>query len=277
MNKLILILTSLIVLISCDQIDDPYAEGIGNNGGGGEVPDSLARNALLIEFTAIKCRNCPEASARAQDLIDANKGRVFGLNVHSGILARATGDQPDFVNTYSDELYLLAKNPPQPTGMVNFIPNGTASNLANSLEWDQIIQSELSKRASMRIELEVEEVSTNNFNLIVNMIYFEDPDENDQLAVYLAENGIVGYQLDIETQIDDYEHNHVLREAVLGTLGESIYDPSISAGDTLTREIPIEIENEWVADNMAAIVFVYDFDDTFEIQQVNEIYLVQDE
>ena len=277
MKKLIYLISIFLILLSCDQIDDPYAQGIIDNGGGEEVPDSLARNALLIEFTAIKCRNCPEASARAQDLIDANKGRVFGLNVHSGILAVANGDQPDFRNKYSDELYLLAKNPPQPTGMVNFIPNGTAANLANSLEWEQIIQQELNKKASMRIELEVQEVSTNNYNLIAKMIYLEDPDENDQLAIYLTENGIIGYQLNIETQIDDYEHNHVLRKAVLGTLGESIYDPNLSAGDTLTREIPIEIEDEWVAENISVIAFVYDFEDTFEIQQVNEIYLVSNE
>jgi hypothetical protein len=100
------------------------------------------------------------------------------------------------------------------------------------------------------------------------------------MVVFLAENNIVAPQKDsrlAESYVADYTHNHVLRKGFPSTGdGKTIFeDPQV--GDIAevvseAEEISTTISEEWVADNMEVIVFIYSID-TREILGVEKMPL----
>jgi|GEM_PF-3336549 len=66
----------------------------------------------------------------------------------------------------------------------------------------------------------------------------------------------------------DYEHNHILRSSLTGSWGiELIENPTTDT--TITMDIPFNIEDEWVVENLSVIVFISKAE-TREIIQVEE-------
>ena len=190
-----------------------------------------------MEFTAIKCPNCPVASKEGSDLIKQYEGRVFGINVHAGVLAIPAGDQPEFRSSEATDLYKTAGNPPQPTALINQLPDGINNDLKNYLSWEEEILGLINTKSKVELWLETEDLGNNNYKAYVKYIYSDNGfEEGDKLAVYLAESGIIGFQIDGRDQLFDYEHNHVFRKPLLGTFGEEIDASTVVPGDTLTKE-----------------------------------------
>ncbi|MGM0613664.1 MAG: hypothetical protein ACQESM_09165, partial [Bacteroidota bacterium] len=46
------------------------------------------KNVILEEFTGMKCPYCPDGHRIANDIMDANPGDVFVINIHTGSFAQ---------------------------------------------------------------------------------------------------------------------------------------------------------------------------------------------
>ncbi|BDS13889.1 T9SS type A sorting domain-containing protein [Aureispira anguillae] len=89
------------------------------------------KNVILEELTGKTCGYCPDGHKRAQQLYDANPGRIVLLNIHTGSYAAGT---PNYRTGWGDYVGGLFNVTGYPTGAVNrrVMPNPTQSNPSNT-------------------------------------------------------------------------------------------------------------------------------------------------
>ena len=132
MKRFILVCLS-IVLISvsftqCDVIDQPF---------NGNVIDTTSttqqRNVLIEDFTGHRCKNCPKASKKIEELVTAfGSDRIIGLAIHAGPgnFTSTNADYPtDFTTLEGKQIQNFFGTNALPVGMVNregYTPSGNS-------------------------------------------------------------------------------------------------------------------------------------------------------
>jgi len=111
-------------------------------------------------------------------------------------------------------------------------------------------------------------------NIHLEIRFLENLTGKYNLNVFITESGLISAQKNDLASIGptpdwlDYEHNHILRNSLTGSWGiDLIEDPTVDT--VITKEIPFNIEDEWVSENLSIIVFISK-EDTREIIQVEE-------
>ena len=77
------------------------------------------KNVILEELTGIGCGYCPDGHLKAQQLLDANPGRVVVANIHEGSFASPNGSGTDFRTVWGDYVGSLFNVSGYPTGCIN--------------------------------------------------------------------------------------------------------------------------------------------------------------
>ena len=168
-------------------------------------------------------------------------------------------------------------------------------------EWSSVVQTELAKSPVFGITLS-SDVSNGNGTISVSAealtnINLDKTEEIEDynIVVCLTENNIVQWQKDnIDGDIDDYVHNHVLRTILNTTFGESMGNSFVD-GDIWEKDYSVDITsledaNEnyslntltngngnckgWNEDNMEIVAYIYNTNN-YEIIQVEEIHLTK--
>ncbi|MDR0835927.1 MAG: Omp28-related outer membrane protein [Tannerella sp.] len=92
-----------------------------------------------------------------------------------------------------------------------------------------------------------------------------------KLQLWLTESGIQSFQSHGTPTPDEYIHNHILRDAVNGTWGETV---EIKQGETKQVEDSYSLKGKtWKPENMSVVGFIYDAQ-TMEVFYVTEIPLI---
>tara|TARA_B110000908_G_scaffold163464_1_gene210066 strand:+ start:2136 stop:3257 length:1122 start_codon:yes stop_codon:yes gene_type:complete len=254
----------------------------------------FVKNVLIEDFTGHLCPNCPDA-ARDFDAIHANHGaRVIGLAIHvSTAFARpypasqTPKFQYDFRTQWGTEWddFFGISNAGLPRGMVNrtLYPNDHGMGRA---EWANTVANELTKDIDFGIN-----ISTTTNAITINSTVLNNLNGNYNLVICLTESYIINWQKDGQENVEDYEHNHVLRTVLVdeplsntsnfisGQKIEKIsnYDLSVLQQYNIdysanTAELGNGNAGGWVAENMSVIAYIYD-NTTQEIVQVEEAHL----
>ncbi|MDC1068748.1 Omp28-related outer membrane protein [Candidatus Kapabacteria bacterium] len=271
MKKILLIISLAVLTFSCDKIekDNYFDESI-------QTFEYTNRNVLLMEMTAFRCNNCPPASKEADRIIKLHQGKVIGMNVHASSLADPQkASDPILFNNASIGLWNKSGRPDLPSGMINYF--GTSTNFNNSfISWASDIEEELKIETHLNITLDTDTLGNNNFSVAVNLEYVGNQLENERLAVYLVEDGVIGRQLDGANEINDYVHNHITRETLSDISGVEIFE-SLGVGDTKIEQfdftLPAAIENQ---NNVKVVAIVFNPSNDY-IYQVNEVDLIEEE
>ena len=104
-------------------------------------------------------------------------------------------------------------------------------------------------------------VSADNvFNIHMNSQFLQDYTGNVNLVVLLVENHLVSPQEDYSQtppEIEDYEHEHVLRTNVSEPMGNQIAN-NPAAGFSATTSFTIPLESIWTPTNMTVIGYLVD-------------------
>ena len=283
MKKHITLLYLILTISACEKIEAPYIL----NGDNYINPD---KKILIEDFTGHLCPNCPDAARELEAIHDIYGEQIIGLAIHvSSSFGRpypsseAPLFQYDFRTKWGDEwddFYDISSSG-LPKGMVNRTGYPDNHKLAKD-QWIGNVANELQKEVDFHITIKGDtnsiKISTTIENDIVN---------NYNLVVCLTENNIINWQKDNSENIENYEHNHILRSI--------IYDNQISNQNELTKgemienffninlleleqfnidySINAELGNgnsgNWNKDNMAIVAYIYN---TFtkEIVQVEE-------
>lgn len=214
-------------------------------------PADVARAVLIEDFTGQQCSNCPTATEMIVALQEQyGADTVIAVAIHSGPLGFAGNSRyVGLATDLGDEYYSYYGASYQPVGMVN--RNG----LSDYYDWATLVYNALQQQATLDMSLTC---SYNDTTGIINInveALGTNGNTNGYLQLWATEDSIVAMQMLPDGTIDyDYVHNHVLRTAINGTWGETF---SIDEGETLNAEYSLDVDDDWVAENMSIVAFVY--------------------
>ena len=230
-----------------------------------EVPGN--GNAVLEEYTGVRCTFCPDGHKRAQALADANPGKVVLINIHTGSYATPAAGWPDFTNPYGNALAAMSDLAGYPAGSMNrFTFDGAAgaapyykqkaTSMAisrggfNAAGIDRMAQP---TNVNMGMKSEYN-ASTRELKVTVELFYTGDETDPNYLNVVVLENGVVGKQVDAGVIKDDYVHNHMLRDMITGQWGEMV--PTTTKGTRFKKTFTYSVSEDYVAENVDIAAFV---------------------
>ncbi len=288
MKKYITIVTLILTVTSCDIVEGPYITDSNSY----VNPD---KKVLIEDFTGHLCPNCPNAAREIEAIHTFYGDQIIALAIHvSPDFARpysanqAPSFQYDFRTEWGnnwDNFYNISDNG-LPKGMINRIGYQDDSHVLGKDEWASIVANELKKETDFSISIEADTNEITVYSTLENTV-----SNSYNLVVCLAESNIINWQKDGQNNIEDYQHNHVLRSVV--------YDDKLSnqstlaSGTVLEKNIGFNINQleqgnidysnniaevgngnagGWNADNMSVIAYIYN-SITKEIVQVEEVDL----
>lgn len=276
---LTLFLAGLAFIGSCDVIEPPYEED------NDIIPvdtTEYVQKLLIEEYTGHKCGNCPEAAEIAHEIEETYGDRIIVLGVHANFYATVNQKYPtDFRTEVGTELDTKWGFSGYPNGLINRIVYND-DRIIGPKNWKSVVPQILDNEPAMAIELETDYDATSRLITVTANVKYkqgEEPGASHYLSVYLKENHIIAEQEDYrleESFIKDYEHNNVLRASMNGTWGEQLTDVATLEENTytVTYTYKIPADKEWVAENIYAVAFIHDFNDSWEIYQAEEEKIV---
>ena len=199
------------------------------------------RNVILEEFTGRNCGYCTDGHRIANQIMAANPGRVWAINVHSG--GYAPTSYPNFNTSVSASILGGFSVDGFPSGVVNRSTSAGQNRSAwSGLATQQLAQaSECNVAGVARINPE-----TRVATITVEVYYTGNSTANENyLTVAMLQDSILGSQSDYgnynPTQWlnGQYVHMHILRDIVTPIWGEAI-SPT-TAGTLVTKTYEYQI------------------------------------
>lgn len=201
------------------------------------------RNALIEEFTGVNCGFCPDGHRIADELVDANPGRVVAVNIHSGSYA---SDPTDFRIQDGENLDNTFSINGYPTGVVSRAQGNTTSSRG---AWAGQVTPILSQTSYVNLGMQADWDINNNEVSITLQAYFtgNSSASSERLHLYLLQDDVEGKQANGASFYPEmvlpnglYNHKKMLRNMFFGLNGITL--PSNSSGSlfdtTFTVSIP---------------------------------------
>ncbi|MCF8218013.1 MAG: Omp28-related outer membrane protein [Bacteroidales bacterium] len=216
------------------------------------------KNVILEEFTGMKCPYCPDGHRIANDIMDANPGDVFVINIHTGSFAQPGPGQPDYTTSYGSAIASQADIAGFPAGTVNrHLFSGMSQNSGTAMsrgDWQNASSQILSQSSYANVALEAD-IDLQTRQMVVDVqVYFTGTNapSSVNLNVALNQNNVAGpqdgasnYNPDQVLPNGDYNHMHMLRHLITGQWGDVI--DSTGQGVLIQRQytytIPADINN----------------------------------
>ncbi len=225
MKRFPFILLLLSLALSCvgqkDDAEDDYNQG--------SVPGTeTAGNALVIDFTATWCVNCPRMTSAIEEAMADRPGEIVPLCVHYAD-PFASDDGLSLVQRFAIQAY--------PSAIVDMDPTSLTTATSKELLLSRVDERKGRKKAACL--LEVSASAPADGELAVSVQVSARADGAYALWVFLVEDGLVAAQTGgSETQV----HNHLLRRFLhtgadgdaLGTLSKDASASWNASFDNLT-------------------------------------------
>jgi hypothetical protein len=278
----------------CDYIDPPYVIE-GPNGCTVTEPDFTPRDAsarkrkvLIEDFTGHRCGNCPDAAAVLHDITEMYPGQVVGIGEHcikpteyTGTLPTDTNLNPQLKYTYNfvrpaasdiDDKFGIS-NGGLPRGMVNRRQVSGSRSLLYST-WQNNVATILTEPQQIDIQVKpYYDVNTNSLCAYVYVQFLAEMTGQFKVVAYLTENHFVNWQKHYSSNpqdIQNYEHNHVLRENLSSVWGTLLLDGTSAVNQEFVNGYSITFDPVmYNINNCNIVAFVYD-DVTGEVIQAEE-------
>ena len=223
--------------------------------------ESLDKNAILEEFTGVRCPNCPAGHQVMAQILADNPGRAFCVAYHpfnSSFTLPYPGD-PDFRRHYADAFYTMPY-----CGSSRFMPSAFVQRrqwtpgeriLTRSL-WTGHTNTILAEPSPMNVGMATSyDEGTSILTVIVDIYYTDDFPGDHNLMVTLAENDLVSQQSGAS---GDYTHKHTFREAFVEQWGDPILTDG-TAGTFYTRIFTYDYSaTDYIMENCELLAFVLD-------------------
>jgi len=228
------------------------------------------KKALIEEYTGIHCQYCPDGHKISAQVVAANPGKVFAVNVHTGGFASPGSGELDLRTADGDAVAAIPgmSITGYPTGDVNrhlWYGSALAIDRAN---WALASQKTLVEPAYVNIA-GAANLNTTTKVLTVNIeAYYtaSSPLSTNKFTVMLLQNNINGTQTGGSTYNPTmvnpdgtYRHMHALRDVLTAPAGDVISTTTSGTTftKTLTYTVPATIKNvPVVTSNLELIAFV---------------------
>lgn len=222
------------------------------------------KNVILEEYTGKSCVYCPDGHKIAQQLVAANPGRVFAINIHQGSYASGT---PNYTTQWGNALAGQTGLTGYPSGTINrHVFSGTTTALSRST-WATNSATIMGQASPVNIAAQSTiDWSTRVLTVVVEVYYTGNAtNPTNKLNVALLQNEVLGPQTGGSTYNPTmmvgslYRHMHMLRELLTGQWGVDITTTTTGSffTQTFTYTIPAHINNVNIKlENIEVVAFV---------------------
>ncbi len=255
----ILPIATAFALTACDNIDE-------NERWNEKVPVEIKKNVLIEDFTGQKCVNCPTAANLIHTLQEGKIGEnIIAVSIHGGSMSYSVDKIPfGLATSYGEEYNNHWGVKTWPNGMVD-----RKGGLQEFTQWETSIAQRLTIEPKVDINIHTEydgNATDEHWGKAIITVNLTDNAEsaleNAYLNVWITENDIVAMQLQPDgSNKTDYIHNHVLRDVLTETYGETVnFDAEGRATKTITYDVPKVYGRGSKSEvgNMNVVVFVTD-------------------
>lgn len=221
------------------------------------------RNAVLEEFTGVRCVYCPDGHKIANELKAQYPGKVVVVNIHAGSFATPGAGDLDLRTAVSTSIDRAAGVTGYPAGSVNRATNPWA---ISRNQWAGVVPQILNMNSPVNVAVRsVYDPSIRKIKSDVEIYYTGNPMPGDKINLYILQDSILGQQTGgtnfypsnfINGQ---YIHNHALRMSMDGNpWGLAI--PNAQQGKLIEMsfitEVPQMIGNVPVSANQLKVVAI---------------------
>ena len=200
------------------------------------------RNVILEEFTGRGCGYCTDGHRIANELMAANPGRLWAINIHAGGYAQTS--YPNMITQDGNTIHGGFQISGYPTGVVN---RTTAAGQSRSA-WAGIANQQLNQASECNVAgMAIVNPQTRMATITVEVYYTGNSNvDHNYLTVAMLQDSILGSQADYgnynpgQWLNGQYVHMHILRDVIT----ESAWGESISPttqGTLITRSYEYEI------------------------------------
>ncbi|MCD4791692.1 MAG: Omp28 family outer membrane lipoprotein [Bacteroidales bacterium] len=247
----------LVILFSCDTIDNPLKDTDGKTCGDENGPIPI-RKILIEDYTGHKCPNCPDAARIIEELSGTYCDHIIPIGIHVGYFAEPDEDFPaDYTTETGDQLdnFFKVANQGLPNGLINR-SEYDGSIVIGRNNWAAAVDLlyNLNPEVNIVIESSYNE-STHKVTATISAEFLSKIDYNINLGLYVTEDSIISPQKDGSATIEDYVHRHVLRKGINGAFGENFASTG-SFGDIIEKTFTFTADPEWVIENCELIAFI---------------------
>lgn len=208
---------------------------------------------LVEDFTGQKCTWCPQGTLVLEEQIALyGKERIIPVAIHSGPLgfkgtAKAVGLMTQ-LGVYYWNSNGFTSTTSQPTAVFN---RHFTSDERDA--WSTYIYNELSRTAKAGLTI------TNGYDsetrtLSVSAEWSALAEGDAHLQLWLTESNVKAMQIDNGVTIQDYTHNHILRDAINGEDGVEV----TLSQTTASQKFTYTLDEKYVAENCDVVAFLYD-------------------
>jgi hypothetical protein len=274
MKKYTLILIFMSLLFgACDKIENPvtvaknlYREDLYGAAPSFDVVSTPTKNVLFEEFTGHLCGFCPPSTYLALQLDSTLGERMVTVAIHAGSLAETGGTlfQTDYTTPVGNTYWAQLNGGFNPTARIDRM--GGLSHFeyldpANPSSWQSIVTDRINAATPVALQAKCDYIASDNvFNIHMNSQFTQEYTGNVNLVVLLVESHLISAQEDYSqtpSEIEDYEHEHVLRTNVTEPMG-NLLENSPSAGFSKTNSFTIPVSPNWNPSNMTVIGYLVD-------------------
>ncbi len=238
-----------------------------------EIPAKQDKVVVIEEFSGVQCVNCPQGARTVEEILAANPGRVISTVMHAGGFADPfSNSQEDFAIDETEDLntfFTVAGYPAAVIDRTIFDGQDQEAIAANLTSWEVFTEERLELTTPVNLSVTIEyNDETRRLKSSVEAVYTEMVEEEHKLSVFLVENGIIDLQDDIDFGlIEDYEHNHVVRDMLTASRGIVLYEGTKEAGLTVFKEFAIELKDNWKPEKCEIVAFIHKSLESKEIVQ----------
>lgn len=219
-------------------------------------PAEVAKRVLIEDFTGQRCVNCVTGAATIEQIMETyGEENVIAVGLYGGALGSEPLGGPPYPLTIEESEWYYAhwgiEGSPQPMAMID-----RGAIISNIADWPAAVRDRIQMQAPVLLE------ASCNYDAASRQVEITvDADGvsaiSGQLQVWLTEDSIVSKQsIPGQREMDeDYVHNHVFRATVNAPMGDAV---TIGVGERVTRTFTYTLKEDWVADNMSVVTFIYD-------------------
>jgi hypothetical protein len=251
---------------SCDEIENPVISFPNpyNEAQYGEPPTfspvaTPTKNVFVEEFTGHLCGFCPPATALVKQLDQELGPRLIPLSIHAGTLAVVSNEpfQADYNTEVGDIYWAQLEGGFNPAARID--REGGLTNFYVDNVWSANISAALSQPVDATLQIAAGIVAADAVaNIHVHHQFLNSLTGAFNLVVLISESKIISPQIDYEqtpSEIEDYEHNHILRGGVTEAGGIPLAtNPTANSSGVTSFTLPLK--NNWVANNCSIIAFI---------------------
>ncbi len=259
-----IVVSTLFLIVACDYIK-PSFDGIyyttdtlstGNNNTNDTITNSFdtTKKVLLIEFTGIRCTNCPDAHDIIHSLGMQYSGKFISISFHGTSLARPVGEfsnDPDLRTEEGNQIISDFEINEIPQGMVDYFEK---SKLSYKDEWTSQVAQYVNNASLLGFSITNDTV---NHILSITVKALSSIPEQTRLCAYILEDSIITRQATNVNPgyIDGYVQMNVFRKAITDVYGNII--GSFEADQEKQLSLSYSIAADWKQKNLKFVIFVY--------------------